>query len=179
MPVGRRYFSFASNSSDSTTSAVDTLVERVGVCRDFAHLMIALCRALNMPARIVSGTDFGAAPALGPADFHAYAEGSLGDRFYLFDPSGTGIPMGLVRLGTGRDAADVAFGSLFGRVKAEPPRITARAAAGGELGAPHHRREALSTSGAAPIADDDGRAAFGVRGRALAGHARPTRHLPR
>lgn len=174
----QRHVSFQANSSDSTTSAVDTLVERVGVCRDFAHLMIALCRALNMPARIVSGTDFGASPALGPPDFHAYAEVYLGDRWYLFDPSGTGIPMGFVRLGTGRDAADVAFASLFGRVKALAPRISARALEGADVEAPRHRREALSTSGATPMADD-GRAAFGGSTRAPAGPAQPSRYLPR
>lgn len=161
---------FLSNSSDSTTSAVDTLIERVGVCRDFAHLMIALCRALNMPARIVSGTDFGAAAALGPPDFHAYAEVYLGDRWYLFDPSGTGIPMGFVRLGTGRDAADVAFATLFGRVRAEAPRISARACTGDGAVAPHHCREALSTSGPTARAAD---------GRGPAAGAQPHRCLPR
>lgn len=137
---------FQSNSSDSTTSAIDTLVDRIGVCRDFAHLMIALCRALNMPARVVSGTDFGADPALGPPDFHAYVEVYLGDRWYLFDPSGTGIPMGFVRLGTGRDAADVAFASLFGRVLAQAPKISARAVSGAGIESPRHCREALSTA---------------------------------
>lgn len=167
----QRHVRFVSNSSDSTTSAVDTLIERVGVCRDFAHLMIALCRALNIPARIVSGTDYGADPALGPPDFHAYAEVFLGDRWYLFDPSGTGIPMGFVRLGTGRDAADVAFASMFGRVKASAPRIAIRAGAGADSEMPHHCREALSTtepaSGATPA-----RTAGGVNGP-------PTRQLPR
>ena len=94
---------FQSNSTNSTTSALDTLVERVGVCRDFAHLMIALCRALNIPARFATGIDYGADPALGPTDFHAYVEVYLGDHWYIFDPSGTAIPMGFVRFGTGRD----------------------------------------------------------------------------
>ena len=85
----RRHVTFRSNSSSGTTSAVDTLIERVGVCRDFAHLMIALCRAINLPARFVTGTDYGADPTLGPPDFHAYVEVYLGDRWYLFDPSGT------------------------------------------------------------------------------------------
>ena len=68
---------FRSNTSNSNTSAVDTLVEQVGICRDFAHLMIALCRAVNIPARFVTGTDYGADPALGPPDFHAYVEAYL------------------------------------------------------------------------------------------------------
>lgn len=119
----QQHVTFRSNSSDGTTSAVDTLVERVGVCRDFTHLMIALCRACNLPARFVTGTDYGADPALGPPDFHAYAEVYLGHRWYLFDPSGTAIPMGMMRLATGRDAADVAFSTIFGSVISEPPRI--------------------------------------------------------
>lgn len=174
----QQHVRFQSNSSDSTTSAVDTLVERVGVCRDFTHLMIALCRALNVPARIVSGTDFGADPAAGPPDFHAYAEVYLGDRWYLFDPSGTGIPMGFVRLGTGRDAADVAFATLFGRVKAAPPQIAARALTGDGADLPRHCREALSTSGRTPVAPD-GRAAFGLEGRRHVSWAPPRRCLPR
>ncbi len=112
---------FASATSNSSTSAVDTLVEQVGVCRDFTHLMIALCRALNIPARIATGTDYGADPALGPPDFHAYVEAYLGDRWYLFDASGTAIPMGFMRFGTGRDAADVAFATIFGNVVAMAP----------------------------------------------------------
>ena len=91
------------------------------MCRDFAHLMIALCRAVNIPARFATGTDYGADPALGPPDFHAYVEVYLGDRWYIFDPSGTAIPMGFVRFGTGRDAADVAFATIFGGVKSQAP----------------------------------------------------------
>lgn len=90
------HVAFTPNSSNSKTSAVDTLVEQVGVCRDFAHLMIALCRALNIPARFTTGTDYGADPSLGPSDFHAYVEVYLGYRWYIFDPSNTGIPMGYV-----------------------------------------------------------------------------------
>lgn len=138
---------FSSNTSNSNTSAIDTLLETVGVCRDFAHLMIALCRAINIPARFTTGIDYGADPALGPPDFHAYVEAYLGDRWYLFDPSGTAIPMGLVRLGTGRDAADVAFATIFGTVTSSAPRITIEAIAGadGRLVTPRHCTEALST----------------------------------
>jgi transglutaminase-like putative cysteine protease len=140
---------FSSNSSDSNTSAIDTLLETTGVCRDFAHLMIALCRAINIPARFTTGIDYGADPALGPTDFHAYVEAYLGDRWYLFDPSGTAIPMGFVRFGTGRDAADVAFATIFGTVKSAPPRIHIEAIAGadGRLVMPRHCSEALSTDG--------------------------------
>jgi transglutaminase-like putative cysteine protease len=63
---------FQSNTSNSMTSALDTLNDHKGVCRDFAHLMITMCRALNIPARFTTAIDFGADPALGPTDFHAY-----------------------------------------------------------------------------------------------------------
>ena len=144
----QRHVSFTPNTSNSNTSAVDTLIERVGVCRDFAHLMIALCRAVNIPARFATGTDFGADPALGPPDFHAYVEAYLGDRWYIFDPSGTAIPMGFVRFGTGRDAADVAFATIFGNVVSQSPVIRAIAiddAASG-IFLPQHRADAISTS---------------------------------
>lgn len=145
---------FTPNTSNSNTSAVDTLIEQVGVCRDFAHLMIALCRAVNIPARFTTGTDFGADPSLGPPDFHAYVEVYLGDRWYIFDPAGTGIPMGYVRFGTGRDAADVAFATIFGGVKSQAPVIRTVAIEDGARGivAPYHCREALSTDSGAALA---------------------------
>jgi transglutaminase-like putative cysteine protease len=140
---------FQSNSSTGNTSAVDTLVEEVGVCRDFAHLMIALCRAVNIPARFVTGIDYGASPVLGPPDFHAYVEVYLGDRWYIFDPSGVAIPMGFVRFGTGRDAADSAFATIFGGVRGTAPIIQIEAIpnAQGVLLAPQHVPYALSTDG--------------------------------
>ena len=143
----QRHTTFTQNTSNANTSAIDTLLETVGVCRDFAHLMIALCRALNIPARFTTGIDYGADPALGPPDFHAYVEVYLGDRWYIFDASGTAIPMGFVRFGTGRDAADVAFATIFGSVASSPPRIRIEAVPGadGRLIVPHHCTDALST----------------------------------
>jgi transglutaminase-like putative cysteine protease len=143
----QQHTSFTQNTTNSATSAVDTLLETQGVCRDFAHLMIALCRAINIPARFATGIDYGADPALGPTDFHAYVEAYLGNRWYLFDASGTAIPMGFVRFGTGRDAADVAFATIFGSVKSQAPRISIQALQGddGRLEVPFHTREALST----------------------------------
>ncbi len=141
--------SFESNSSHGSTSAIDTVVERVGVCRDFAHLMIALCRAVNLPARFATGIDYGADPALGPTDFHAYVEVYLGHRWYLFDPSGTAIPMGFVRFATGRDAADAAFAMLFGSVTSSAPIIQIQAVPDGygQLVVPQRVSHALSTDG--------------------------------
>jgi transglutaminase-like putative cysteine protease len=144
-----QHVAFTSNTTNGNTSAVDTLVEQVGVCRDFAHLMIALCRACNIPARFATGTDFGADPVLGPPDFHAYVEAYLGDRWYIFDPSGTAILMAFVRFGTGRDAADVAFATIFGNVQTQAPVIRTwaleDAARGIEL--PYRCTQALSTDG--------------------------------
>ncbi len=141
------HVTFKSNSSTGNTTAVDTLIEQVGVCRDFAHLMIALCRAVNIPARFATGIDYGADPVLGPTDFHAYVEVYLGDRWYLFDPSGVAIPMCFVRFGTGKDAAETAFATLFGGVQGSAPIITIQAIpdAHGNLAVPQHVPYALST----------------------------------
>jgi len=115
---------FQPGTSGVNTSAMETLEHGAGVCRDFAHLTIALLRALNYPARIVTGVDYGADPALGPPDFHAYVEAFLADRWYLFDPTGISPLTGLLRIGTGRDAADVSFATIFGAVRAGMPRVT-------------------------------------------------------
>lgn len=141
------HVAFLSNSSSGTTSACDTLVTKQGVCRDFAHLMIALCRAVNIPARFTTGIDFGADPILGPEDFHAYVEAYVGHRWYLFDPSGVAIPMGFIRLATGRDAADAAFASIFGSVEMRTPLIHIEAVPGddGVCRVPQHCNDALST----------------------------------
>ncbi|MDQ5897250.1 MAG: hypothetical protein QG612_1336 [Pseudomonadota bacterium] len=142
-----RRIAFRSGASDSSTSALSTLTQGAGVCRDFAHVMIALCRALNLPARFITGFDFGADPALGPPDFHAYVEVYLSGRWYLFDPSGTAIPMGLLRLACGRDAADAAFATLFGAVVCHPPVIGVHLISGhtGTRMHPAHALNAIST----------------------------------
>ncbi|MEO0926114.1 MAG: transglutaminase family protein [Cyanobacteria bacterium J06643_13] len=104
---------YISGSSDSETSAYDTAIERAGVCRDFAHLGIAFCRALSIPARFVSAYAW----QLQPPDFHACFEAYLGDRWYLFDATRLAPTNGLVRIGTGRDAADAAFATVFGAIQ--------------------------------------------------------------
>lgn len=100
--------------TQSTTTAQDVFVQRVGVCRDFAHLGITLCRALNIPARLVVGYVHFAEP---PQDFHAVFEAWLDGRWVLFDATGMAPIDRLVRIGTGRDAKDVAFATIFGDVK--------------------------------------------------------------
>ena len=141
------HVSFTANSSSGTTTASDTLLEKQGVCRDFAHLMIALCRGVNSPARFTTGIDYGADPGLGPQDFHAYVEAYVGRRWYMFDPSGTAIPMGFIRLATGRDAADGAFASIFGGVLMHRPILSIEAVPGrdGIRRVPEHITDALST----------------------------------
>ena len=119
----RRNVCFKIGTSTSATSVLDTLRDGVGVCRDFAHTMIAYCRALNYPARIVSSIDYGADPSLGPPDFHACVEVFIGGCWYLFDPTGISPVTGLLRIGTGRDAADVSFATLFGPVRSGMPQV--------------------------------------------------------
>ena len=115
---------FQPGASGVNTSAVDTLDSCVGVCRDFAHAAISLLSALNYPARIVTGVDYGADPGLGPPDFHCYLDVFLGDRWYLFDPTGICPLTGLIRIATGRDAADVSFATTFGQVRGTMPKLS-------------------------------------------------------
>lgn len=104
---------YLSGSSDAQTSAYDTMVLRAGVCRDFAHLGIAFCRALGIPARFASCYAW----QLDPPDFHAVFEAYLGGAWYLFDPTRKAALQGLVRIGVGRDAADAAFATIYGDVE--------------------------------------------------------------
>jgi transglutaminase-like putative cysteine protease len=108
-------------STDSTTTAQEVFVQRTGVCRDFAHLAITMCRALNIPARLVVGYVWFDEP---PQDFHAIFEAWLGGRWVLFDPTGMAPVDRLVRIGTGRDAKDVAFATYFGGVELTRKEVT-------------------------------------------------------
>lgn len=101
---------YASGTTNSQTSAYDTVTQREGVCRDFAHLGIALCRALNIPARYFSGYAY----QLQPPDFHACFEAYIGGSWLVFDATGLAHLNGLVRIGTGADAAQASVASIFG-----------------------------------------------------------------
>jgi transglutaminase-like putative cysteine protease len=114
---------FRPGTSTVSTSALETLEQGVGVCRDFVHVTIAMLRALTYPARFVTGVDYGAPQDLGPPDVHSYVEAYIGDRWWLFDPTGITPLTGLIRIGTGRDAADVAFATMFGRVQGTMPQV--------------------------------------------------------
>ena len=98
------------NTSSASTSAIDTLATGAGVCRDFAHLGIALCRAIDIPARMVVGY----LHELDPMDQHAWFEAYVGNRWYTFDATQAEPRGNRVAVGYGRDAADVAFVTQFG-----------------------------------------------------------------
>ena len=110
-------------TSDSTTTAQEVFVQRAGVCRDFAHLGITLCRALNIPARLVVGYVWFDEP---PQDFHAVFEAWIGGQWVLFDATRMAPVDRLVRVGTGRDAKDVAFCTIFGPVGMTNQALTVR-----------------------------------------------------
>lgn len=110
-------FRYEPGSSDSATTAIDSLVERRGICRDFTHVMVTLARASAIPARFVSCFD----PGVDPQDFHAVAEVFLADpdvadggAWHLVDATGMADPHTTVKIGVGRDAADVSFLTSFG-----------------------------------------------------------------
>jgi transglutaminase-like putative cysteine protease len=103
---------YLSGVTTAQTSAFDTIIERAGVCRDFAHLGIALCRALTIPARYFTGYAY----QLNPPDFHACFEAFIGGQWILFDATRLAPLNGLVKIATGRDAADAAVASIFGNV---------------------------------------------------------------
>lgn len=111
---------YVSGSTDSETSAFDTVTQRQGVCRDFAHLGIALCRALTIPARYLSCYAY----KLHPPDFHACFEAYMGGNWVVFDPTKL-VPLNaLVKIGTGKDAADVAVGTFYGNVNFKSMEVT-------------------------------------------------------
>jgi transglutaminase-like putative cysteine protease len=113
-------------STNSMTSAFDTVTQRTGVCRDFAHLGIALCRALNIPARYFAGYAY----QLDPPDFHACFECFIGGSWVVFDATRLAPLNGLVRVGTGRDAADAAVASMFGGLESVAHKVDCSLAAG-------------------------------------------------
>jgi transglutaminase-like putative cysteine protease len=106
----KREFIYAPGSSDARTTAFDTIRSRHGVCRDFTHVLIALCRSAAIPARYASVY----APGVEPQDFHAVAEVYLNGSWHLIDPTGMAHPNAMARIGVGMDAAEVAFLTAFG-----------------------------------------------------------------
>ncbi len=107
---------FQAGASNALTSALDVWDSRFGVCRDFAHLGLTLCRSLNIPARYVFGylPDVGVAPPYDPMDFCAWIEVFLENRWWTFDPRNNVRRAGRVVIGHGRDALDVAMVTTYG-----------------------------------------------------------------
>lgn len=105
-----RHFSYVRGVSNADTTAIDSFVRRQGVCRDYAHVMIALVRAAGIPARMTSVYALG----VKPQDFHAVVEVFLGGGWHLIDPTGMAVEASIARIGVGRDAADIAFMTSFG-----------------------------------------------------------------
>lgn len=113
--------------SDTNTTALESFVERRGICRDYAHVMVTLARASAIPARYCSVY----APGVEPPDFHAVAEVFLADpstpgggAWHLVDATGMADPAEMVKIGVGRDAADVSFMTVFGDARFEDKQVT-------------------------------------------------------
>jgi len=110
-----QHFTYEPGSSDARTTALDSFVERRGICRDFAHVLVTLARASSIPARYASVY----APGVEPQDFHAVAEvfladpGGTGGTWQPVDATGMADPAEMVKIGVGRDAADVSFLTCF------------------------------------------------------------------
>jgi transglutaminase-like putative cysteine protease len=100
---------YTPGASGPTSDAVDTLVSGLGVCRDFAHLVAALCRAVEVPARVAAVY----APGLWAMDLHAVVETEIDGVWRVWDPTRLAPRASMVRIATGRDAADVAFATLL------------------------------------------------------------------
>lgn len=113
---------YVSGSSRGTDGAVETLLNRRGVCRDYAHLAISLLRAKNVPARLAAVY----APGLSPMDFHAVAEAHINGAWHVIDPTGLAPRESMVRITAGRDSSDTAFlSTVGGSLSLRDMRVTA------------------------------------------------------
>lgn len=110
------HITFNYENARATRTAMEGFRERTGVCRDYAHLAIAFCRAMNIPARYCTGylSDAGMQPPFPPGDFAAWFEAWIGGRWHLFDPRNNEPRIGRILMARGRDAADVAITTTFG-----------------------------------------------------------------
>lgn len=117
-------FTYEAGSSTGTTTARETFVQRRGVCRDYAHVMITFARAAGIPARIASVY----APRVEPPDFHAVAEVWLSDSWHLVDATKMAKPSEMAMIGVGRDAADVSFLASFGMASLNAQSVSVTAA---------------------------------------------------
>lgn len=120
-----QHIEFGYSHARSTRTAMEAYTEGRGVCRDYAHLAIAMCRCMNIPARYCTGYlgDVGTEPPYGPMDFAAWFEAYLGDGWYTFDARNNQPRIGRVLIARGRDACDVALSSTFGPNRLEGFRV--------------------------------------------------------
>lgn len=116
-------FAYVPGASTAQTTALDTFVQRQGICRDYAHVLITLVRAAAIPARMASVF----APGVTPMDFHAVAEVYLEGGWHLVDATGMAEPGALAIIGVGRDAADVAFMTSYGAAELLVQKVTVTA----------------------------------------------------
>jgi transglutaminase-like putative cysteine protease len=131
------HISFDYQQARPTRSAAGALYERTGVCRDYAHLAIAFCRCMNIPARYCTGYlgDVGTPPPYPPGDFAAWFEAWIGGRWHVFDPRNNVPRMSRILMARGRDACDVAITTTFGPNTLESFRVwTDEIPAGSEYG---------------------------------------------
>ncbi|MEP6629071.1 MAG: transglutaminase family protein [Lapillicoccus sp.] len=124
------HLTFQYGSSIATSTALDVFNSGYGVCRDFTHLAISFCRAMNIPARYVFGylPDMDVPPDPAPMDFAAWMEVWLGDRWWTFDPRNNARRKGRVLIGRGRDASDVAMATTYGGPLLESMTVVAEEA---------------------------------------------------
>jgi len=110
------HIAFGYQDARATRSAAEAYHERIGVCRDYAHLAVTFCRCMNIPARYCTGYlgDMGTLPPYGVGDFAAWIEVYLGGHWYTFDPRNNVPRIGRVLIARGRDASDVAIATIFG-----------------------------------------------------------------
>jgi transglutaminase-like putative cysteine protease len=129
------HIAFNYETSRATRSAAETFNERTGVCRDYAHLAIAFCRCMNIPARYCTGylSDVGTPPPFPAGDFAAWFEAWIGGRWHLFDPRNNVPRIGRVLMARGRDASDVAITTTFGPNTLESFRVWTDEISDGEL----------------------------------------------
>jgi len=130
-----KHIAFDYQNARATRSAADAFNERIGVCRDYAHLAIAFCRCMNIPARYCTGylSDLGTPPPFPVGDFAAWFEAWIGGRWHIFDPRNNVQRMGRVLMARGRDASDVAIATTFGPNTLESFKVWTDEIPGGEI----------------------------------------------
>jgi transglutaminase-like putative cysteine protease len=141
-----QHVTFGYQFARPTKTAMETSLEGQGVCRDFQHLAIALCRAMHIPARYATGYmgDIGIPPAPEPMDFNAWFEAYLGGRWWTFDARHNQRRIGRVLMATGRDASDVAITTSFGTSSLQKFSVVTEEVVGEEVAEPFAPHPAIT-----------------------------------